>query len=128
MFSFLLNVYRFIKILIKGLKEDTEFRALLIFITILLIGANVFYTQMEGWSIIDALYFSVMTMSTVGYGDLTPTTDISKLFTVIFTFLSIGAFVAFTAKFLNIIFEHNKRKAEKIKQKINNRKQKRQAT
>lgn len=35
-----------------------------------------------------------MTMSTVGYGDLTPTTDVSKIFTIIYSFITIGLLVA----------------------------------
>ena len=32
----------------------------------------------EHWSVVDALYFSIVTMSTVGYGDMSPTTDGSR--------------------------------------------------
>ncbi len=51
-------------------------------------------------------------MATVGYGDLTPTTDISKIFTIVYTFLSIGAFVAFTAKCVQIMFTNHQKKKE----------------
>ena len=44
---------------------------------------------MEPWTVIDALYFSVVTFSTVGYGDLTPTTRGSKTFTLIYIFVGI---------------------------------------
>ncbi|KAL3912668.1 MAG: hypothetical protein SGILL_006793 [Bacillariaceae sp.] len=40
----------------------------------------------EHWSIIDSLYFSVVTFTSVGYGDLTPTTMASKIFTCFFGF------------------------------------------
>ncbi len=85
MFSFFLNCYRLLKIVFKGLKNDGEFRFLFVFIILLLLGASAFYSKVEQWSLIDALYFSVMTMATVGYGDLTPTTDISKIFTIVYT-------------------------------------------
>ncbi len=96
-----------LKILLQGFKTDKEFQFLFILIILLLIIANLFYTTIENWSIIDALYFSVMTMATVGYGDLTPTTDISKLFTIIYTFFSIGAFVSFTAKCVQIMLTNH---------------------
>jgi len=36
------------------------------------------------WTFIDSLYFSMVSFSTVGYGDLCPTNGLSKLFTCIF--------------------------------------------
>ncbi len=117
MFSFFISFYRFLKIIITGIKQDKDFRFLLLFILILLVGAIAFYTNIEHWSVIDALYFSVMTMSTVGYGDLTPTTDISKIFTIIYTFISIGSFVAFTAKIVQIVAINHKAKMERIKRR-----------
>lgn len=111
MLSFFINCYRLLKIIFKGLKNDSEFHFLFIFIILLLTGSTTFYTQVEHWRIIDALYFSVMTMATVGYGDFTPTTDIGKLFTIIYTFFSIGGFVSFTAKCVQMMLEnHQERK------------------
>ncbi len=104
MFSFFLNGYRFLKIIFNGIKNDEEFRFLFIFIVVLLIGATAFYVNVEQWRIVDALYFSVMTMATVGYGDLVPTTDVGKVFTMLYAFLSIGAFVSITAKSVQMTF------------------------
>jgi voltage-gated potassium channel len=56
---------------------------------VLAIG-TVFYSHVEGWSYFDALYFSVMTLTTVGYGDFTPSSDLSKAFTMIYVFVGIG--------------------------------------
>lgn len=44
---------------------------------------------LEHWTVVDALYFSIVTMSTVGYGDLTPTTTGSKAFTILYIFFGI---------------------------------------
>ena len=61
---------------------------LLIFI---LLGIGTFaYHNLEGWSYVDALYFTSMTITTVGYGDLVPSTDASKLFTIGFSFAGIS--------------------------------------
>jgi len=48
------------------------------------------YTQIEGWSFIDSLYFCVTTLTTVGYGDLGPKTKGAKLFTCLFVLVGIG--------------------------------------
>ena len=42
------------------------------------------------WSIIDSLYFSVVTFTTVGYGDITPTTNIGKIVTLLFGLVGIS--------------------------------------
>ena len=42
------------------------------------------YHRLEGWSYLDALYFCVISLATVGYGDLTPQTDMGKLFTIVY--------------------------------------------
>jgi voltage-gated potassium channel len=42
------------------------------------------YHWLEGWSYLDAFYFCVISLATVGYGDLTPTTPVAKLFTVFY--------------------------------------------
>jgi len=52
-----------------------------------------FYHRLEGWSWIDALYFSASTITTVGYGDLSVTHDVSKIFTVIYMFVGIAIVV-----------------------------------
>ena len=86
---------------IGGACKDTEFRALLFLTAVLLISGTVFYVQSEGWGYVDALYFCVMTMSTVGYGDLTPTSNLSKVFTMVYAVTSIGVFVGIASKLAN---------------------------
>lgn len=49
-----------------------------------------FYHAVEGWSPLDSVYFACVTMSTVGYGDFSPTTAGSKVFTVAYIFFGIG--------------------------------------
>jgi hypothetical protein len=40
----------------------------------------------------------VVTLATVGYGDLHPTTDAAKLFTVVYVLVGLGVFAAFIAE------------------------------
>jgi len=48
-----------------------------------------FYSSMEGWNYIDSFYFTIMTLTTVGYGDFSPTTDASKLFTAVYVLFGV---------------------------------------
>ena len=57
-----------------------------------------FYSKIEGWSPVDALYFCVVTLTTIGYGDLTPVTTIGKLFTMMYIFSGIGILMGFISK------------------------------
>ena len=97
MSSFVLIIVRFIRAFAHGLK-DAEFRALLLVLVGLLVSGTIFYSTVEGWGLLDALYFSVTTLATVGYGDLHPTTPLSKVFTIVYIVLGVGVFVAFITK------------------------------
>ena len=62
----------------------------IIIILFVLFGSATFYHFAEKWRYLDALYFSAATMTTVGYGDITPKTDVGKLFTIIYVFTGVG--------------------------------------
>jgi hypothetical protein len=51
---------------------------------------TVVYRILEEWSWVDSFYFSAVALTTVGFGDLSPTTDASKLFTVFYIFSGIS--------------------------------------
>ena len=78
--------------------EDPEFHTLVILMLVLLITVTMLYVLHEGWSVIDAMYCCVMTMSTIGYGDFTPTSDLSKIFTIVYSLITIGVFVGVVSK------------------------------
>ena len=61
-----------------------------IVIVIILFGSATFYHYAEKWRYLDALYFSAATMTTVGYGDITPKSDAGKIFTIFFMFAGVG--------------------------------------
>ena len=57
---------------------------LLSLVAYFLVGLVAYTSVLEKWSISDALYFTCVTFSTVGYGDLCPTNPASKIFTCLF--------------------------------------------
>ncbi len=82
----------------RGVRDDDQFRALMVALTLLLAGGTAFYWRVEGWNALDALYFCVMTIATIGYGDLTPRAALSKAFTIGYAILGIGLFAGFVGK------------------------------
>ena len=42
------------------------------------------YKFLEGWSWLDSFYFVVVSLTTIGYGDLSPTKPITKLLTIFY--------------------------------------------
>lgn len=62
----------------------------LIFATIVIVG-GVGYAVIEGWSWIDAFYMSIITITTVGFGEVHPLTQVGKLFTAVLVVLGVAA-------------------------------------
>jgi len=69
--------------LLDVLRDRDSRPALFWALSTLLVG-TLFYHRAEGWSYLDALYFCVVSLGTVGYGDLTPTTPVARLFTIVY--------------------------------------------
>ena len=61
-----------------------------IILMIVLFGGATFYHYAENWTYLDSVYFSASTITTVGYGDFHPVTDIGKFFTIIYLFTGVG--------------------------------------
>ena len=77
--------------------HDPATKALPVVAGALILTGTIFYWRFEDWTIIQALYFSVVTLTTVGYGDLHPTTDGTQIFTIIYILTGLGVFVALLA-------------------------------
>lgn len=75
-----------------------KFMALISIILILLGIGTVVYHNIEKWSYVDSFYFSAISLTTRGYGELHPTTTFSKIFTVFYLFIGvIGVIYAFSS-------------------------------
>lgn len=53
---------------------------------------TMFFRFVEGWSWLDAYFFTVVTLSTVGYGNLVPATALGKIGTTVLIFVGLGVF------------------------------------
>ena len=74
--------------------KDRDSRPVLFWAVGTLLFGTLVYHWLEGWSYLDALYFCVISSATIGYGDLTPTTDIAKMFTILYVLNSIVILLA----------------------------------
>src|ERR687886_1322894 len=94
MIPFFLVLIRFVRAFWASLK-DPEFQALFFLVVVTLATGAWFYSLVEGWSLLDSLYFSVITLTTVGYGDFAPSTAAGKIFTIFYIFVGIGIILGF---------------------------------
>ena len=85
-FILMRNMYHVLRILFR----QDEQKAVMLSGAFLLAVGMFFYHSVEQLSYLDALYFSVMTLTTVGYGDIHPVTPIGKIFTMGYVLLGIG--------------------------------------
>lgn len=83
--------------------RDPEFRTLALTVSALLVIGTLFYHNVEGWRWLDSLYFCLITLATVGYGDFSPQTDEGKVFTMFYIILGIGLLVAVVTKLAQAI-------------------------
>jgi Ion channel len=109
MVSFFLVLRRFIRAMVGAWRRDEEFRYLVYLVLITLAGGTIFYSTVEKWSVVDAFYFNVTTLTTVGLGDLAPTTMLGKLFTVLYIFVGVGLIAGFINSLAKETFARGRR-------------------
>jgi len=89
-------------------------------IIILSVVSTYFYSFVEGWAFVDAFYFTISTITTVGYGDFVPTTSLSKLFTSGIAFIGIAMvltlFGMVSAHYVRVVNEKEESKQHKLKE------------
>lgn len=92
------------------------YRILLGLTVFVLAAGTVFYHFVEKFAWIDAYYFSVVTLTTVGYGDFSPQTNLGKIFTTFYLFIGLGIIATFASTFLKrraIIYQQKHPKSDK---------------
>jgi voltage-gated potassium channel len=116
MLGLLLMIRRFIAAL-RISWRDRAFRGVAVTLLALLVSATVFYTLVEGWSVLDSAYFSVVTGLTIGYGDLTPEQPIAKVFTMLYALLAVALFVALATTLANSLMGRRAHKDRRARRK-----------
>ncbi|RME82043.1 MAG: potassium channel protein [Planctomycetota bacterium] len=106
--------------------SENKFYLALLFLVCLVFGGTVGYKVIEGWSFLDSFYMTLITLSTIGFGEVHPLTPAGKLFTsllIIFGVSTVGfALGSFTQTLLEGQFQkyltlrRRKKEMEKIEE------------
>jgi len=88
------------------LYRTVSVRRLYIGLTLLLLivlAGTIGYSIIEQWGIIDSLFMTVITLTTVGYGEIHPLTDTGRVFTsflIVAGVVAVGSILADFTRFL----------------------------
>ena len=93
-----------------GILRKRAFLSLgLVFLVI--ISGTIGYSIIEGWTLFDSLYMTVITLSTIGYQEVRPLSFTCRAFTIILVFVGVGAVAYGINNGIRIVFEGEIQKA-----------------
>ncbi len=89
------------------------------FATVITIGtAGFYFIGGEEWSLIDSFYMTIITMTTVGFGEVHPLDDMGRLWTSFVIIFGVSGFLYMIAEFGAELLEFSIYKKNKMKRKI----------
>lgn len=110
----IIPVVRSVARAVRQLLGDPEGRGLVVLVASLVAGGSAFYRLVEDMSWIDSVYFTVITLTTVGYGDLAPSTAAGKVFTMFYVLVGVGLLVTFVTEVARrTVDAHAERRSER---------------
>ena len=83
---------------------------LIIFLAVLVVGTIVFMF-VENRSFIDAFYYIIVTMATVGYGDIVPATSAGKIIAILLIVTGVGTFLGVIANATELMLSRREKLA-----------------
>ncbi len=78
---------------VQSLIKDISYRKVAVIAVIFISGGAVFYHIVEKFSWLNSFYFTFITLATIGYGDIVPTTPAGKIFTMFYALFGITIFI-----------------------------------
>tara|TARA_Y100000310_G_C20337056_1_gene648015 strand:- start:8 stop:352 length:345 start_codon:yes stop_codon:yes gene_type:complete len=94
------------------MKVNLHTIAIVVSFVLLMFGGTLLYHSVEEWGYLDSAYFMVITATTIGYGDVTPQTNIGKIITIIYSFIGVAFMLYLVSTVSHFVFE--KRMEEKV--------------
>ena len=78
-------------------------RIFIVFLVIIIVLGTLGFRFTEGLSLVDAFYFSIVTIATVGYGDIHPSTETGKFLAMLLILCGVGTFLGVVANATEMI-------------------------
>ncbi|MBQ2695496.1 potassium channel family protein [Candidatus Saccharibacteria bacterium] len=108
---------RVIRIVLKRATRPLLFVASLASIYIFMVAAIMFNEEPELFpTFLDALYFAVVSMSTIGFGDIVPQTEVGRIITMISAIAGVAVFAlptsVITAEYVAVVNEYREGKID----------------
>lgn len=100
-----MNLRRWIQKIWRFLQRENLVRLLFIIVILIAVSSIGLSWVEPRVSLVDALWWSIVTLATVGYGDIAPVTLGGRLIAIIDMFVGIGFLAAFSATLASILVE-----------------------
>lgn len=82
-----------------------KIRTAIVFFLLLMLAGTVGYNLLEDWPLLDSLYMTIITLSTVGYGELKPLSPAGRLFTSVLILLGVGTLAYTLTRVIEAVVE-----------------------
>jgi len=101
----------------------TRFRFFIYFSLVIFIGSLGFYSLGDNWSVLESIYMTIITLSTVGFGETQPLTDAGKIWTIIVILFGVSGVAYLFTEFSKELFRldyYRRNKMLKTVKKLHN--------
>ena len=105
---------KILKKLTSVLKERKVFAYSALYILLLWTFSSLLFHKVEGVSLFDSLYWVITTTTTVGYGDITPKTEIGKVLSIFVMISGIGVLGVMLASMAEIMIEKGLKRRPRV--------------
>ncbi len=89
-----------------------RFGQILLAFSFIIVGASGMFAYIEDRSFIDGAWYAIVTITTVGYGDVVPTTDTGRIFGVVLILFGVVFFSLVSANIAAFLIGSDQRKSE----------------
>ncbi|MFZ1985937.1 MAG: potassium channel protein [Desulfatitalea sp.] len=87
------------------MKNAKHFVVSLLLVILLVTSGTAGYMAIEGWNMLDALFMTITTVATVGYGEVHPLSDMGRIFSMALIVLGVGFFFYVAASVIQFMVE-----------------------